>query len=351
MENKLFIIDPSYQNCYEGKLFDISDEKLNRDGTLVPFYRLRLKLEKEGASVVTADQFLKDKKKYRKFKLIKYYSFGITNNIEKMLSEENILMEAFFIMEPPNIAPNLYRKIKQIAEVFNYVYVHNTIGDGYKYEEFMAGKLRKLYYPMPFDVSLKNSGFRLNKIVVINSNHNPYLFAIKNLSLFPIFNENYSKRIIAISSLNKISRCIDLYGMRWNNFFSIFTIWPTSLLHFKVIKKIYQGSCTSKYEILGRYNFCLCFENMGMRGYITEKIFDCFIAGTIPIYFGAEDISDYVPKTAYVDFREFADYSELHEYIFSLSDYQLEAYRKEGANYISGSSYKKHFNFLENEIN
>ena len=36
-----------------------------------------------------------------------------------------------------------------------------------------------------------------------------------------------------------------------------------------------------------------------VKGYITEKIFDSFFAGVVPIYWGAENITDYVPKSLY----------------------------------------------------
>ena len=35
---------------------------------------------------------------------------------------------------------------------------------------------------------------------------------------------------------------------------------------------------------------------MEMKGYISEKIFDCFYSGTIPIYLGAKDVKTIFPK-------------------------------------------------------
>ena len=53
----------------------------------------------------------------------------------------------------------------------------------------------------------------------------------------------------------------------------------------------WRGPARSKSETLGRYTFALCFENMVLKGWITEKIFDCFYSGTVPIYLGAPDLS------------------------------------------------------------
>ena len=36
------------------------------------------------------------------------------------------------------------------------------------------------------------------------------------------------------------------------------------------------------------YRFVLCFENELYPGYVTEKVFDAWTAGTIPIYWGLD---------------------------------------------------------------
>ncbi len=74
-----------------------------------------------------------------------------------------------------------------------------------------------------------------------------------------------------------------------------------------------------KLDVLSRYKFCLGFENTSFPGYITEKIFDCFLAGTIPIYMGAPDILDYIPRSCFVDLRRFNNYDELGEYLNAFS--------------------------------
>ncbi len=58
--------------------------------------------------------------------------------------------------------------------------------------------------------------------------------------------------------------------------------------------------CTNKLDTIRNYKFALCFENGSYPGYITEKIIDCLVAGVVPIYMGATDISDYIPSWAYI---------------------------------------------------
>lgn len=43
-------------------------------------------------------------------------------------------------------------------------------------------------------------------------------------------------------------------------------------------------------EIYGNYKFGLVMENSDVPGYVTEKIVSAFIGGTIPIYYGTQDV-------------------------------------------------------------
>ena len=49
-------------------------------------------------------------------------------------------------------------------------------------------------------------------------------------------------------------------------------------------------------DALRRYRFYLAFENTCETGYVTEKVYNGLDAGVIPVYLGAPDIADYVPK-------------------------------------------------------
>ena len=40
-------------------------------------------------------------------------------------------------------------------------------------------------------------------------------------------------------------------------------------------------------------------------GYITEKIFDSFAAWCVPVYWGASNVTDYIPEGCFIDRRKF----------------------------------------------
>ena len=75
-----------------------------------------------------------------------------------------------------------------------------------------------------------------------------------------------------------------------------------------------------KDEVLKRYMFCLVFENGVSPGFVSEKIHQCFRAGSLPIWYGTEDVALLVPKGSYVDMRDFQSHLALAEYMVKLTN-------------------------------
>ena len=68
----------------------------------------------------------------------------------------------------------------------------------------------------------------------------------------------------------------------------------------------------NKIEYLRDFKFNICPENTISDGYITEKLFDSFKAGCIPIYSGDENIElDLINKNALLFYRRGDDNSEV----------------------------------------
>lgn len=86
---------------------------------------------------------------------------------------------------------------------------------------------------------------------------------------------------------------------------------------------------------------------MAMDGYITEKIIDCFYAGTIPLYLGAPDIDKYIPKDCYIDCRDFKSWTEMLEKITSMPASEIEAKREAGRSYLRSPEGRRFFNSFD----
>src|SRR5579862_1673410 len=115
-------------------------------------------------------------------------------------------------------------------------------------------------------------------------------------------------------------------------------IFPEPLL--AAARKTYRGTAISKPEILGNYTFALCFENSILNGWMTEKLFDCFFAGTVPVYWGAPDIEDYVSPDCFIDMRQFEDYGALKEYLKSLKESGIRQYKENARAYLASPRFR-----------
>lgn len=71
--------------------------------------------------------------------------------------------------------------------------------------------------------------------------------------------------------------------------------------------EISKCSCYNSPELLSLYNnykFIITFENSNSDGYITEKIFNAFLAKSIPIYDGDPNIGEFININSFIKFDE-----------------------------------------------
>jgi len=137
-----------------------------------------------------------------------------------------------------------------------------------------------------------------------------------------------------------------LYGRKWDMTGRL----PTRLgaLVHSIEKKLpfnycpfpsWKGVIINKQDVLRSSCFSIVYENIkGLNGYITEKIFHSFAAGCIPIYFGPNNIENYIPKSTFIDYRQFKNVMDCHQYISNLSENQLENYQLNILDFTSSQS-------------
>lgn len=73
-----------------------------------------------------------------------------------------------------------------------------------------------------------------------------------------------------------------------------------------------------KQDFQRKYKFTIAFESVCTSGFITEKIFDAFVANSIPIYFGAEDIGNEFNEKAMIKCKSLDDLEGVVEEIIEL---------------------------------
>ncbi len=105
---------------------------------------------------------------------------------------------------------------------------------------------------------------------------------------------------------------IDIYGRNW----------PQSM-------KNYKGTLNphiNKYITLNQYKFNFIVENVIVDNYISEKILDSFISLSIPVYLGSPTVEKYIPKSCFVDMRDFESNDELVKYLENMPEKEYKIY-------------------------
>ena len=127
------------------------------------------------------------------------------------------------------------------------------------------------YLRIPYIIGLKINNFNNTLLRIIRKYAIKYS-RTKFCAAVISNNFTYSKfRLNFIKQLNKYKK-VDMGGRFDNN----------------------VGEIKNKITFLKEYKFSIAMENSEGDGYISEKIYDSFISGTIPIYYGDYMIDEYI---------------------------------------------------------
>jgi hypothetical protein len=328
----VILVDPPSVHYHKNIFFDLNTP-LNRDNTLRANFNLKAKLEGAGYPVFTADCYDSIASQYLGCEF-HYWSFGAPAVQALAFSGTNVKKVGVALFEPPLVKPLDYEKIELLAADFDHVYLHNVIGDGYKLPSSqLSKKIVKFYWTNKnFDNSYAESGKekRLAKIALISGAH----FAKAQPD------NGYGKRLSAIK-ISGFKGDLDLFGFGWRKF-QIRS--PFSSLYWSV--KLWMANeivpkPDRKSDVYRRYDFALCFENMAMSGYITEKIFDALFAKSIPIYWGAPDIADYIPSNCFIALDHFDSIEACFNYCRNLTQSEKAGFRKSIESFLNSQEFAK----------
>ena len=76
-----------------------------------------------------------------------------------------------------------------------------------------------------------------------------------------------------------------------------------------------NGRVTNKIEFLSSYKFSIAIENSNGDGYLSEKIVESFLAGTIPIYYGDYLLDEFINPKSVILIKGEKDIDKKIEYI------------------------------------
>ena len=108
------------------------------------------------------------------------------------------------------------------------------------------------------------------------------------------------------------------------------------------------GRVKDKQAFLKEYKFTLAIENSSQPGYVTEKLFDPFLAQSLPIYWGCPNISSHCNVNSIVNVMDYNSLDEVVEEIIRL-DQDDDAYLKKVMSpfWLYGNSFEE---FYDSEV-
>lgn len=311
MKNACIVVTIAYQN---NKLFDLNDSFINRDNCMYPFYLFKEKFKEFGYDLSTQDI-----NKIESSEIVIYNEMPF--NVPK---QEDVNKSYLLIFESELIRPDNWdiKKHKYFNKIFTW---KDDIVDNKKYFKFNFAQ--NIIKDINKDLTKKE---KLCTLIAGNKKvTHPLELYTKRVEAIRWFEENHPNDF-------------DFYGLGWDEYrienrYINFLFKKTKLS--KLVKPnfpSYKGKVDSKKEVLEKYKFAICYENArDISGYITEKIFDCFFAGCVPIYWGADNIIEHIPKECFIDKREFDSYEKLYKYMKNMSDEEYMNYLDNIENFLN----------------
>jgi alpha(1,3/1,4) fucosyltransferase len=298
MKKATLYVDEFFKN---NRIFDVSSPIINRDNAIAPYLKLKTEFLKYNIDLSTQD-----------INSIESSIFTIYLDVPKEIQLSNVNNSFLVLLEPIVIKPDNWN-----------IYNHRFFNKIFTWNDDFTNNLKYVKINFPYTFPTKKD--------IVYSPRSDFCTLISSNKSSSHSMELYSERLKAINWFEKYQPdYFKFYGMNWNNPITFKRLVKSFLnFNFDDLKKYksYCGRINSKSEVLSNFRFSICYENMsGVSGYITEKIFDCFVAGVIPIYLGASNIHDFIPESSFIDKRKFNNYRDLFSFLNNLSESQIKHY-------------------------
>lgn len=219
-----------------------------------------------------------------------------------------------FSLESPIYAPGFYDSLKDLSRQFEHTLAFFGAKNQVYFPAFDLNHRPALFYPI--------SNYRFVRpfmSAVVAAKHHKMLPESDSESFkYGVEHQLQTKRFEAIEYFQ--SHGLTLYGKGWPN----------------------RLECDNKIDTIAKYKFNLCYENGSYPGYVTEKIFDAMVAGTIPVYLGAPDILQFVPADCFVDARQFNSLGDMRAYLEDMPKSKIHDILNAGQSFLKSQQAYRH---------
>jgi hypothetical protein len=335
----LIVVDSAHPLVRQNRCFDLAYEYSGCGHAIN--VRLAREARRHGLKVVTADVYLETKEPASQAACLT----DMVSPFTEILLAHGVKAAICMSHESPLNAKNFYHNIVRYAGRFHHNYQFRGT------QERLAGT-GTVFHPIVFPMETRvpmipQSWDKRGYLILVNSNKRAFYqkranikeIALKAIDPWMRVREIYVDRIEAIHYFSSHSD-FGLYGIGWEQ-----PIQGFGADYHKAALKVYKGSIPAdvrcKREVMNSFKFALCFENCAFPGYVTEKIFDCFLAGCIPVYLGAPDITDFVPPQTFVDYRKFENYSDLDRFLRGMTESEARHYLEAAQDFLASLVFDK----------
>jgi hypothetical protein len=295
-------------------IFDLAHQR-NRDNCFYPYHLLRERLKQYGLELDTADLTHGEQ-----------VAFALHMNVQELTTQDNSYL---LMLEPPQVCPQNYdsSNLVRYRKIFTW---NDHLVDG---NDFIKINLPNQIHVHGEDGFEKRPRFCCliagNKTFQTEGTFNLYFERVKAIRWFErhapkdfdLFGVDWNMPVLHRGLLGKVERRI----------FKVFG----RLLNLRPFPS-YRGRIECKREVLTQTRFSICYENVrDVPGYITEKIFDCFFSGCVPVYWGANNITTHIPEDCFIDRRKFRDTGELYAFLKVMSEQEYIGYQHRIAKFLS----------------
>jgi len=261
---------------------------------------------------------------------IKLFIFlNIIKHFEIFSKKPKILL----IMEYKSIKPILYKRNEHrfFDKIFTF---ENNLIDNKKY--FFFNGLQVIPKRAIFLMKKK----RFEKCIFFANKPN------KNI------NSYFSKRLEIINYYKNQPKKLSLYGSNWDKLITPMNATIGSKIFYFIIKKIFhvfnfkikkynkiwKGVTKNLVLTTSKYKFCFIIENSPT---LSGRIFLSFFSGTIPVYFGNISKIKLIPKTCYINFKNYKKIDKLENFIGRMSKKKYLFHQKKIKNFLRSKKYQK----------
>jgi len=301
----------------DNAVFELSDPG-NRDNCFAPYALLKARCLANGIQLQTADMAVTE---------------TTFLELHQDVQEETTAANNYLLMfETPFIKPENAdsQKWKRYRKIFTWN--DGLVGDA----QFV-----KLNFPNPISIYPADGFNKRPRFCCLISGNRALAFADPR--------DLYVERVRAIRWFEKNApQDFDLYGIGWNIPAAKSglrgklerKLWTTidRLLPLKSFPS-YRGKVGHKREVLTCTRFAICYENVrDLPGYITEKIFDCFFSGCVPVYWGAGNIERHIPADCFIDRRKFNGMTDLYRFLKGVSETDFIGYQQRIAGFLQSDA-------------